>query len=148
MPAGTAQQVDVATAFMAVAEVVAHQEPSRVKAFNQQVAYEGVSGHGCKFTIEANEYNLLDLVLCQSMQFVTQGADLGRDHLRPVAQARKIRPRMWRKGHHGGRQLTACGYIAQTLQYGLMPQVHAVKVANGDGTGAPRVITRQGAINS
>ena len=43
--AGLAQQVDVAAALVAEAEVLAHQQPARLQALDQQVLDEGVGRH-------------------------------------------------------------------------------------------------------
>jgi len=71
---GLAQQVDIAAALVAEAEVFAHKQPAGCKAAHQQLLDEVFSGHVRQCLIEALEYDLTGTVSRKIAQLVAQAA--------------------------------------------------------------------------
>ena len=133
--AGLAQQVDVAAALVAEAEVLAHQQPARLQALDQQVLDEGVGRHFGQPGIEALHHHLGNAIAGQRGQLVAQAGDAGGRQFRPAVQGGKVLPRMRFEGHHGGRQAAFARDLADAREHGLVSAMDAVEIADGQGAG-------------
>ena len=142
-----AQQLDVAAALVAVAEVFAHQQPAGVQAAHQQLLDEGLGRHVGQVLVEAFQGDLLDAVVLQRPHLVAQAADLRGNQFGAAALAGEIGARMRLEGHDGGSQAAFAGQLADLCQDGLVAAVDAVEIADGYRAGAIAIVTGKGAIN-
>src|SRR5690554_418655 len=115
MTSGTTQKVDVATALMSVSEIITNQKPACVKSFDKQITNKAVCSQFGGVLIEANQYNLFNLMIGQCLNFVSERADLGGDHFRPHATPREIRAWVRVKGHDGRCQVPRFCHSLQAI---------------------------------
>ena len=146
--AGLAQQVDVAAALVAEAEVLAHQQPARLQALDQQVLDEGVGRHFGQPGIEAPHHHLGNAIAGQRGQLVAQAGDAGGRQFRPAVQGGKVLPRMRFEGHHGGRQAAFARDLADAREHGLVSAMDAVEIADGQGAGRALSGRGQGSVDA
>ncbi len=142
-----AQQVDIAAALVAVAEIGAHQEPARIQSPHQQLLDEGLGRHIGQLLVKAFERQLFDAVVRERPDFVAQAADLRRNELGPLSTGGKIGPRVRREGHYGRRPAAFGRQRVDAGEYGLMASVHTVEIADCHRAGAVGIEARQGTIN-
>ena len=128
--AGSLQVSEIARAFGAETEVVAHQQPARVQAVDQYVAHELIRRLASEMRVEVLHDHPVHALAAQAFQLVAQQRD---------ARGRAVRheelARMRLEGHDREWQPACVGRRARAGQQRLVATVHAVEVADGQRAG-------------
>src|SRR5690606_30772106 len=144
--AGAAQQFYVATALVAIAKVLAYQQPACIQPFHQQTFDKVFGWHVCQRVVEAFNDDLVDLMPGKRGNFVTQAADLGRNEFRTLAATGEVGTRVRFERHDSGRQVVLVGMLADAGQDGPVATMDAVEIAYCDGAGPLAVVARKAAV--
>lgn len=82
----------------------------------------------------------------QGLDLVPQAADLRRYQFGPLAALREKGAWVRGEGHDTGAKTLLAGHVIDAVQDGLVAQMHAVKITNGDRAAGRAVAPWQRAI--
>ena len=128
--AGLLQQGKIARAFGAVAEIVAHQHVARLQRAAQHLLDEGLGGERRKRAVETEHVQPVDPLPLQALGFFAQA---GQARGRLLGREEFARVRL--EAQHAARQAARPRHVLQAGEHGLVPEVQAVEVADGDRVG-------------
>ena len=125
--AGLLEQGKIARPFGAIAKIVAHQHIARLQGVAEHLLDESLGGQGRKCAVEAEHMQAVDTQQLKGFGFFAQ-AGQARGRL----LGRKEFARMRLETQHAGRQSARARHVLQAGEHGLVAEVQAVEVADGD----------------
>lgn len=129
--AGGDQGVEGAGAAGAEAEVVTDHQPAHVQALHQDLLDEILRREGREMAAEMLHHHPVDAGVGECFELVTQVGDARRGAFGRAGQLGEELARMRLEGHHRRVQPQLGGGLAHARQEGLVAQMHAVEIADG-----------------
>ena len=129
--AGLLQVIEITVTATAETEVIPHHQVVDAQALDQQIAHERLGGEAAERLVEPGAQHLIDAVVAQRDQLVTQAVKPRRC----LVRAEKFL-RLRFEQHHRGQLATRPGLVDHLIENPLMPQMDAIEVADG-GDAAP-----------
>ena len=129
------EQIEVAAALRAEAEVIADQQVTRLQAVHDQPLGEGLGRHGRQRGVEVRDAHAVDAAGGQRAELVAPGEDTCRGGAGARTAGGEVFAGMGLEGEHAGRQSALAGRAHQTLQHRLVAAVDAIEVADGQRAG-------------
>ncbi len=127
------QHHEIAGTPRAEAEIIAHLQPAHAQSPDQRALDEVLGGMLRKFVIETAYDCALDAMRRNQFELLAQRRQPGR---RLVGRKKFARMRLER--HHARRDPVAHGGLAQLRQHGLVAEMNAVEIADGQRDGGVR----------
>ena len=137
----------VAGALCAKAKIVAHLHIAHAQALHQHLLDEVFGRLAGQLGVERQHHHLVNPAALQFLQLVAQCGDARWGKGGFVQRFGKVVSRVRLKGEHATGHATVSGFAAQQRQHGLVPAVHTVKVADGQGAGGGQVGVMEAAKN-
>ena len=120
------QQMKVATAVAAEAEVIAHHQVAHAQPLDQHPLDEGLGGQAAQGVVERQAEHTLHPRLAEQPHLVAQA---GKPRWRLVFGEELAG--LWLEHHHRHRQAETSGLFATLLENRLMPAMDAIEVTDG-----------------
>jgi hypothetical protein len=126
---GPGKQFEIPAPVAAEAEIVAHHQKAHAEPVDQQAADEIVRRLGGEGGVEAHAQQAVDAEPRQLQVFLPQSGQPGR-RLGPGKQLLGL----GFEHHDAGRHPEPARLLGEAAQYRLVPQMHAIEVADGQHT--------------